>query len=382
MAGTTNLIPGAQNFLATPKGAAFLKTVGQTALNIDKLSLAQKNYFFSQLRDYLNKPGNTPAGAAPTQAQATVQFSGKVIKPASNGNAYGHAVVYASASQMKFNLPPHQWSLPIDTTSLTGSNSKSQTNHSLRRARMYFFGSTTTNANSKLQISNTSSANNLPADSNYVITEADNYWGFQFLWNPTTIQSAVSRKADFTPSSTDVLAGLQGLFTAMETIQFTIVINRVNDFAWGASVKGGAYIGSTFDPNGALYNALNGGENPYTKGGNPGVSSQDQTKQILDLLNKGTMADVEYLFRTINGKGNNGKTWTNALGRETADIGFLSPNPIALELGPTGDNLSYVGWVEGLAINHSKFTENMIPLHTEIQVTFYAFSRTSLKSSE
>ena len=374
MAGTTNLIPGAQNFLATPTGAAFLKMVGQTGgLNISKLSLAQKNYFFSQLRDYLNKPGNTPAGPAPTQAQATIQFSGQIIKPASNGNAYGQPVVYASASEMKFNLPPHKWSLPLDRTAMdTGAPVGPA--HALRRARMYFYGSTTTNANTKLQITSTSSTNNLPADSNYVITEADNYWGFQFLWNPTDISSAVSRNANFTPSSTDVLAGMQGLFTAMETIQFTIVIDRVNDFAWAAGASGGVRSVAR------LLASVGSAGNPYTAGGNPGVV-QDQIQQINDLLNKGTMADVEYLFRAINGKGNNGKTWTNALGRETADIGFLSPNPIALELGPNGDNLSYVGWVDGLAIKHSIFTQDMLPLHTEIQVTFNAFSRTSLKST-
>ena len=93
------------------------------------------------------------------------------------------------------------------------------------------------------------------------------------------------------------------------------------------------------------------------------------------------MADLEYLYRTINGNGVGGAQWTNALGRTTADIGFLMPNPIALQLGPTGDNLSYVGWVDSLVVDHQVFTQNMVPIHTEVSVTFNVFSNASLIST-
>lgn len=305
------------------------------------------------------------------------------------------APIAADPKDMKFNLPPHQWSLPVDSSLVTNSSKYAgNTDHSLRRGRLWFFNSAQlssakvsyspstgleVNQNSGVTLSygtNSLSDASMPAS----ITAEDNYWGFQFLWNPTEVSNVISRNSNFTPSSTDALAGLQGLFTAQELVSFTIVIDRINDFAWGASVLGSAYIGSQLDPNGNLYNALNGGGNPYTAGGNPGVA-QDQSQQIRDLISKGTMADVEYLFRAINGSGVGGKKWSNALGKETADIGFLSPNPIALQLGPdVNNNLSYVGWVESLAIKHSVFTENMLPLHTEISVQFNGFSRVSLKS--
>jgi hypothetical protein len=225
-----------------------------------------------------------------------------------------------------------------------------------------------------IQTSNTADPTKAPTSSSYVLTASQNYWGFQFLWNPTDIQVAVSRNQNFTPSSTDILAGLAGLFTAMESIQFTIVIDRINDFA--AAAAGSSSLNKP--------SALN--YTDYTKGGFIGdTKSQNPQTMLQDLLKKGTLHDLEYLFRAINGSGNgsgDNKTWHNALNRETADIGFLAPNAIALQLGPDAtNNLSYVGWIDSLAIKHSVFNKDMIPLHTEVSVTFNAFSRVSLTST-
>jgi len=296
--------------------------------------------------------------------------------PAKKDTSDNTAFTYAPASSMKFNLPPHEWSLPIDPSLVNSDLSKPKTDHGLRRARLWFYGSSTTTSGVNL-VSSTGGTKPKNVSQTFTTTAEDNYWGFQFLWNPTTIQTAVSRQANFTPSSTDALAGLQGLFTAMETVQFTIVLDRINDFAWiknGGSINSLSQVDTT-----TLAGIATASDNPYKAGGQIGVY-QDQGQQVIDLLNKGTMADVEYLFRAINGIGVGGKAWTNALGRETADIGFLTPNPIALQLGPTGDSLSYVGWIDALAIQHSVFTENMVPLHTEIQVTFNVFSKVSLQS--
>ena len=97
------------------------------------------------------------------------------------------------------------------------------------------------------------------------------------------------------------------------------------------------------------------------------------------------MADIEFIYKMINGSGRSDSSrtnlvWVNALNRETADLSFLSPTAIALQLGPNPDSLSYVGWVESLSINHTMFTEDMIPIHSEITMSFNAFSRVSLLS--
>ena len=129
----------------------------------------------------------------------------------------------------------------------------------------------------------------------------DNNWGFQFLWNPTTISSTVSRNSNVVPSPTDKFNGIAGIFTAMEQIQFTIVLDRVNDFACGKAVGNPALL------------------TPYYSNGFPSdaIYQQNTADQVDELLRKGTMADIEYLFRMINGSGQNGQSWTNALGRLT-----------------------------------------------------------------
>lgn len=373
---------------------------GQTPVTTLKKGEVLKIGVDYTLTNPINTTGTTVfTGTSVSNIATVVSPKPKVTSKSGAGNGGGNGggaanPIPAKPSDMKFNLPPHQWSLPVQASAVTNSyKSSGNTDHGLRRGRLWFFNSAqlnTTNVqyspstglsvtqNSGINLSygtNSLSSASTPA----AISEEDNYWGFQFLWNPTEVQNVISRNSNFTPSSTDALAGLQGLFTAQELVTFTIVIDRINDFAWGAARNNSGYINGQLGKTGDLSIALNGPGNPYTAGGNPGVK-QDQIQQVTDLLNKGTMADVEYLFRAINGSGVGGKKWVNALGKETADIGFLSPNPIALQLGPTMDNLSYVGWVESLAIKHSVFNENMLPLHTEIQVTFNGFSRVSLKS--
>ena len=91
------------------------------------------------------------------------------------------------------------------------------------------------------------------------------------------------------------------------------------------------------------------------------------------------MSDIEFIFKMINGDGANGATWTNALGRKTADINFLAPTPVAVQFGPNADSLSYVGWVESISVSHQMFTEDMIPIHSEVTINMSTYSQSSLK---
>ena len=280
---------------------------------------------------------------------------------------------YAAPTTMQFNLPPHAWSLPINPATTNTSIYKGNTvDNSTRRAIMWYYADAQgVSDNGILTPSNTPT--NKTTTGTTKSTEANTNWGFQFLWNPQQFSSVLTRNANVVPSALDSHAALSGLFTAMEAIQLTIVIDRVNDFAcfkssyspWAASPA------STFI-------------NYYTAGGTAG-KLQDIPTLIDDLMKKGTMADIEFIYKMINGSGRvdeSGKdlVWVNALNRETADLSFLSPTAIALQLGPNTDSLSYVGWIESLSINHTMFTEDMIPIHSEIAVSFNAFSRVSLLS--
>jgi len=102
--------------------------------------------------------------------------------------------------------------------------------------------------------------------------------------------------------------------------------------------------------------------------------------QINKLMSQGTMADLEYLFKAINGSGNGTLEWTNLLGKKTANVGYLAPTLLGIQLGPTLDNLSYVGWASNIGINHTAFTEDMIPIRTEVSISIQCFAGSGLQS--
>jgi len=284
-------------------------------------------------------------------------------------------IVYTLPEQVKFNLPPHSMSLPLKQPDMgTGTNAGIPASHDTRRAIMWFYGSA--DVQKKSGVLNPSGAQDLSAkvvtDASgktlgtveYKTTEADTNWGFQFLWNPESITTTMTRNSSVIPSNLDKYAALNGLFTAMEAMQFTITIDRVNDFACAK----------------ALYS--NGGTNfeQFYRNGYPGDTSEGFNVKFKELMHRGTLADIEYIYRTINGSGQGGQKWLNGLGQETAELGFLSPTAIAVRFGPNPDSLSYIGWVETINVSHNRFTEDMIPIHSDVTVQFNAFSRVSLNS--
>ena len=285
-------------------------------------------------------------------------------------------ITFPTPESMKFNLPPHSWSLPVDTTKTSSATYNVQnirTNHAHRRARMWYYGGAAATANNL-----GSSTPTTGSQTSNTATPRDNYWGFQFLWNPEDFTTVTTRNANVVPSSLDKFSWSTGLFSAMEGIQFTIVIDRTNDFACIRGASG------SMSYSGIIAKYYAGNSYPYTPvNGDKPVTAEDKLETLARL---GTMADVEYIFKMINGSGQtdakgNSNVWANALGRETADLAFLSPVAIALQLGPTSDSLSYVGWIESLTVKHERFTQDMVPIHSTVTVNLNAFSRIALQSA-
>jgi hypothetical protein len=334
--------------------------------------------------------------------------------------------VYKTPSGFKFNLPPHSWSMPTrpievlaaaadaggeytdekgkvigkwsgdpDATKYMGKNEVSSfaSYHGYRRGRIWFWdtsqaastissdGTVSTakgaevsaeNKAKKAQIEKTGKVIPQPA------ADAYNY-GFQFLWNPTSIGVSVSRNMSITPSAADVYTSVAGAFPGQESVSFTIVIDRVNDFACAKGIINQAGGGNNITAIRSL--------EPYYKGKYPLASTSETFEyQMKNLLNYGTMADLEYLFKAINGAGD-GSGWKNLLGKTTADIGYLQPSLLAFELGgeSAGDlgigsssGLSYVGWISSFSIQHTVFTEDMVPLHSEVSISVDCFAGSTL----
>ena len=94
--------------------------------------------------------------------------------------------------------------------------------------------------------------------------------------------------------------------------------------------------------------------------------------KVKALQTLGTVADIEYLYKAINGAG-----WKSAAtGRDSSDIGFLAPTLLKIEIGP----VSYIGYVTDLQVSHVKFTKGMIPTTTDVSLNFNLMATAGLSS--
>jgi hypothetical protein len=168
-------------------------------------------------------------------------------------------------------------------------------------------------------------------------------YGFQFMYNPATVAmdyvSSPNVDIGMQTSGTEKFNAM-GTNKTMSTITFNIIINRMFDMKY--------------------YNAdgtLKANAPKAYAGRVPNAAEQK------DIFNKGTMYDVEYLLRTLLGF-----TLKSFLRPgDTADIGYLGARPVELHLGKS---LRYWGNVTGVGLNHVIFNEKMIPLFTNVSISF------------
>lgn len=279
-------------------------------------------------------------------------------KPTSNKSLPVEFTGTQTPKNYKFNLPPHDWGLPLRPSQMdpefVGSDKtyENESFHGYRRGRIWYWQTggvvgTTTNTTSNAQGAKQ--------------TLLDRDYGFQFLWNPETITTNVARNMDITPSSADTLRVVAGVFPGQETVSFSIILDRTHDFAFSKAT-------GTSTP-------------AYYTTGFPLAKAQDFNAQIKTLMEQGTMADLEYLFRAINGAGTGDQQWTTLLGKKTANVGYLQPTLLGIALGPnTHTNLSYVGWISNIGITHTDFTESMIPIRTTVNISIECFSGSGISA--
>jgi hypothetical protein len=336
------------------------------------------------------KPKSSVVKAAVVKPATTQQ------KPPSNSGDAANPLRQVIPDQYKWNLPPHNWSLPLRPTEVDAAspingvtyvaNQNSSDFHGLRRGRIWFFdvASNTQNMDASGNLASPSGTSLASGDSAPLYT-TDRKWGFQFLWNPESISSQVSRNMTVTPSSADSLRVVSGAFPSQETFSVSIVLDRVNDFACAA---GTGLIGGGADGQSINSGAFEAYRSYYNKGGTPpqaDVAFPTFSEKLNAVISQGTMGDLEYLFRAINGTLTNSESgasseWSSLLGKKTANIGYLQPTLMAFQFGPTLDNLAWVGWIDSLSLNHTMFSENMVPLRTEVSISVAAFTGSGVSS--
>jgi len=259
-------------------------------------------------------------------------------------------------SGYQWNLPPHNWSLPAEPIVIAGDNyvvdtakRKLGATDRYRRGRIYWYARVD---NEYLTQETYNTGVNVKGGEQHA---KDPRYGFQFLWNPTTIQTSVAMNMSITPSFADKFVDVVGAFPSGETLVLEAVIDRTNDFACIRSLQSDSTIS---DASIAVRSAA------YYS---PSMSfdwgfADTVANKIKQLQQVGTIADIEYLYKAINGPG-----WTNsANGRKTSDIGFLRPTLLRIDLGP----LSYLGYVNSLNVVHTSFNRAMIPITSNVQLQF------------
>lgn len=319
-------------------------------------------------------PGNYGAGYLAQQNAIRVRQQAAAKKAAALAlqakNAKGNKTGSKNPVGIEFNLPPNKNSLPLmlSKQGLPIGDSSAGKIPASRRSAMWFFDVAGVNGlghakDAKATAGSTfmGATSAAKADGSVDAGFLQNFsYGFQWLWNPDKVGSKVEVNPEVVPSPMDGTANLSGLFSGMESVTVSARINRVVDMAM---IRGKV-------PNLSSYYMDN-----Y-----PGAKiPKDISAQLKMLEERGTMADLEYIYRMCNGLNDGkGKANTNALGVVTSDTAFLSPTPVVLKIG-TGA-LSYVGWLNSITISHTMFTWDMIPIDTTIDLQLSTFATTSLQS--
>jgi hypothetical protein len=187
------------------------------------------------------------------------------------------------------------------------------------------------------------------------------------MWNPETFSQTTSVNMNVTPSETDATAGLTGFVAANSTISFTLRLDRTNDFACAKAFPLTSTLVTSVNSTGTSYSTNNIRSivdlYKFYSTGQPVNSESDFAinieSKIKNLLKYGTAADLEFLYKSINGDG------FTKLGVETSEIGYLRPSLVRLDLGPQ----RHLGIVSSVGVQHLAFNREMVPIRTDVTIS-------------
>lgn len=199
-------------------------------------------------------------------------------------------------------------------------------------------------------------------------------YGFKFLYNPQTVQMAWGLLNYMSPpyeaTAQDpfqvISAGLMA-----SVVSFELLLNRIEDFkfidenglsnnTWNNALdKENAILSleNVQDPalRQRILDSFTSPSFPY-----PEIVTNDELKEI---YKKGTMYDLEYLLKTLNGPDG---TFTSKLNGDTADRGWLRPTIVELHLGTS---LRYRVRLSEFSVNHIIFNPRMVPILSSVKLT-------------
>lgn len=355
-----------------PVGGKYYTPVGRVQVDLNGNAIWGKKdptdyYYVAKTIRYVTDKGNVFYAHGYYQETATpTPPNSYPDKPVRDPNKY------------KWNLPPHAWSVPLMpayTGFMPDGYKKAGSGDRYRRGRIWWHSN---DPNSKIF------KQAAAGKKTTLSTDDSRRYGFQFIWNPESFTTGISVQLEATPDTKDRFLAVAGVFPGTESISFNIRVDRTNDFAAAGNlgrpsdiehVKGTPF--SNFLTAKDVKDLI-----PYYKrSGTFSHASKDSDviNQLIDLFQRGTIADIEYLYRAINGSGPSaGDKWVNSRGQHTADIGFLMPTLLNVDIGP----LSYQGYVTSMNVTHLAFTPDMTPIRSDVTVSLNLLATAGITSDK
>lgn len=174
-------------------------------------------------------------------------------------------------------------------------------------------------------------------------------YAFRFMYNPAVIKFGVN-----TMDGVNVGYIASGQGTAMpsgasgsgSTIEISFPISRVEDMAAIRSMPASGMVSNYPVPF--------------------GLQNKVDITDLNGIQNRGTMYDLEFLFRAVAGR-----RWKTFYRGQTADVGLAFGAPMVLDLAPEArDSMRYRVRVSNISFTHTSFTKEMIPIHTDVALSF------------
>lgn len=189
-------------------------------------------------------------------------------------------------------------------------------------------------------------------------------YGFTFMYNPSEFSVTTEIDSTRTPSVGDMFTGSAiDDFEGFQDIVFSLFIDRTLDMAYISlySQKMGLTAPSDLRmelvPDALVGNYIFERTTKIDTGGGK-VTKQEK---IADIAKRGTLHDIDYLYKTINGGNFNRFGMGDAT---TGDLGYLSYSLLNLSIGPN----IYSGVIRSMSVKHTMFTESMVPIHTTLDI--------------
>lgn len=175
-------------------------------------------------------------------------------------------------------------------------------------------------------------------------------YGFKFHYNPNSIGISYGVMTDMSPEL--LMSGRDKVNPIMPPgtggFGFELMLNRLEDMSYITE------DGNLLGPTGEIANRESRSAELY------GQSVGEWT--LKEIWHKGTMYDLEYLFRALHGGQGDYKS---SLRGSTADQGWLNGAAVEFHLG---SNLRYLGRITSVEVTHGVFNSRMVPLISYVSI--------------